>query len=61
MTEGTSTLFQDDPPRCEGCELAAARMAYDAGLGASEWEAFIDRVPVCDDCRKVAVVLGRAT
>lgn len=27
-------------------ERIAARMAYNAGLGASEWEAFIDRVPL---------------
>lgn len=45
--------------RCEACELTAARMAYAAGLGASEWPAFIDRIAPCDDCRKVAVLRGR--
>lgn len=45
--------------RCEECELEAARMAYAADLGASEWAAFIDRVPPCDGCRRVAVLLGR--
>lgn len=45
--------------RCEACEYAAAKMAYAAELGASEWEAFIDHVPVCDECRKVGVLLGR--
>lgn len=47
------------PTRCEACELTAARMAYAAGLGASEWSAFIDRIAPCDDCRKVQVLLGR--
>lgn len=36
--------------RCEECEYEAAKMAYAADLGASEWEAFIDRVPPCDEC-----------
>jgi hypothetical protein len=31
--------------------LEAARLAYTAKLGASEWEAFIDRVPPCDKCK----------
>lgn len=44
--------------RCEACELEAARLAYAADLGASEWAAFIDRVPPCDGCRAVAVVRG---
>lgn len=44
--------------RCERCELEAAHISYAAGLGASEWEAFIDRVPVCDECREVRVLLG---
>lgn len=47
-----------DRERCEECELEAARMAYAAELGASEWEAFIDRVPPCEGCQKVAVLLG---
>lgn len=44
--------------RCEACELEAARLAYAADLGASEWAAFIDRVPPCEGCRQVAVLLG---
>jgi hypothetical protein len=57
VTEETHS--KDALVRCEECELEAARMAYAAGLGASEWPAFIDRIPLCDGCRQVQVLLGR--
>lgn len=49
----------EHPVRCEECEYDAALMAYKAGLGASEWEAFIDRIPPCAECSKITVLLGR--
>lgn len=45
--------------RCEAIEMEAADLSYKVGLGAGEWDAFIDRVPAYQEWKNLTTLLAR--